>query len=112
VPKATTIRFVATLVVVTGAVALSAAVALVAVTRAPGNGGLGPLAWLLPLATVVVACGIALMLSAGAGGRPVDDRAGSRLRDCPACGREVGGEWRLCPWCGDRLATGGRGRAT
>jgi hypothetical protein len=33
------------------------------------------------------------------------------LQDCPACGQKVSGEWRLCPWCGDRLAARGRDRA-
>jgi hypothetical protein len=109
--KPATIRFAATLVVVIGAVMLSAAVAVVALTRAPGSAGLGPLVWLLPLATLAVVSGIALLLP-GEDSRPeAESDAEPSLEDCPACGREVSGEWRLCPWCGDRIGARGRDRA-
>jgi hypothetical protein len=111
VRKAPTIRSTVTLVVVFGAVMLSVAVSAVALVRATGHAGLGPLAWLLPLAGVVVVCGIGLMLIDDGSRGEESKTADGDLQDCPACGREVSGDWRLCPWCGDRLAMRGRERA-
>jgi len=111
VHKAPTIRFAATLVVVVCAVIASAAVAVVALTRVPGAAGLGALAWLLPLATVMVVCGVALLLLGDGSRRRAGGSVGPLVKDCPACGHEVGGGWRLCPWCGDRLAGRRRDRA-
>jgi hypothetical protein len=110
VRKAPTIRFAVTLIVVGGAVMLSAVVAVVALTRTT-DAGLGPLAWLLPLATLVVICGIGLMLTDADPPSQKPRTEDPDLQACPGCGHEVSGEWRLCPWCGVRLITSDRRRA-
>ena len=109
--KSPTTRLMVTAAVVSGAVVLSAAVAVLALVRSAGNAGMGPLTWLLPLATFVVVCGIGLLLFGDSPRRESDAGDVPRLRECDECKREVSGEWRLCPWCGCRLDSQAHDRA-
>lgn len=62
-----------------------------------------PLGWTIPLASVFVIAGLAWLLLSQPPQGPLDIDA-ARFVDCPACGRSVLADWRLCPYCGSSLA--------
>ncbi|MBF4509473.1 MAG: hypothetical protein ISP10_03190 [Aeromicrobium sp.] len=55
--------------------------------------------WLTPVVTAMVLGGAAFVLAgqrrSGRDGAPSGD-----VVPCSACGRELFGEWRMCPYCG------------
>jgi hypothetical protein len=97
-------RLVVTLVSAFAAVGAIAAI-LLAVSFGPQSSGTTtalPFGWTLPLAAAAIVGGVTWLLlgeeprNGGPVGRAV-------VRPCPACGSEVRTDWRLCPFCGERL---------
>jgi uncharacterized membrane protein len=61
-----------------------------------------PVGWVAPLVAVFVIVGAAWILL-GQGRPHDDDQHGFEHTPCPACEREVLGQWRMCPYCGAML---------
>lgn len=63
-----------------------------------------PIGWLVPAVAASVVLGVSGVLlaqrRAGDEGNTSYDRV-----QCPACEREVMGQWRMCPYCGAMLET-------
>ena len=56
-----------------------------------------PLSWLAPMVTVLVLIGVGWILLSQRSG---DARERQSFERCPACGRDILGKWRMCPYCG------------
>lgn len=87
---------------VAGIVAIMAAVAgvvflLHADSHIAGSVVARPLSWLAPVVTVLVIIGVSWILLSERGG---DVRERQSFERCPACGRDILGKWRMCPYCG------------
>ncbi|MDZ4179477.1 MAG: zinc ribbon domain-containing protein [Coriobacteriia bacterium] len=83
-------------------VLIGAAIAALGACRVWNLGVCSDLAfgWAVPLASGVALGVFALLLIDG--GRT--DESGRAVLDespCPACGRPIGAEWRICPHCGE-----------
>ena len=67
------------------------------------TGLLGSSAWVSPLVAMTVLGGAMLVLLV----QPRSTRRGGDTTDvvpCASCGRDLLGEWRMCPYCGERVA--------
>jgi hypothetical protein len=62
-----------------------------------------PFGWTIPIVSLVV-IGVAVWLLLSSAGTDRSSDADARYMACPACGRSVLEDWRLCPYCGLSLA--------
>ncbi len=97
-----------TIVLTAGLAALAAAVViglLLLVNDETGWAGFtltAPAGWLAPILAVAIIGGVAWALL---GQEPRDrDHMNVSHDSCPACGRSILGQWRMCPYCGEMLA--------
>lgn len=71
-------------------------------SRVAGSVVARPLEWFAPVVAASVIIGVSWVLLDQQ--RPDDSNTASFDRKrCPACGREVLGQWRMCPYCGGML---------
>lgn len=61
-----------------------------------------PIGWLAPLVAASVVLGVSGILLAQRRARDEGNTSFDRTQ-CPACEREVMGQWRMCPYCGAML---------
>jgi hypothetical protein len=87
-----------------GLIGAGLSVALLAGT--PVGTGVAPSAtaagWIIPLAAAAIIAGVAWTLL---GARSLDSTDGTPFDSalCPECGRQVLGQWRICPYCAAAL---------
>lgn len=67
-----------------------------------GCTGAAEFGWLAPLFAASIIGGLAWVLLSQ-GPRTPDDSDPAPFAECPECGREVLGQWRMCPYCGEML---------
>lgn len=65
-----------------------------------------PIGWLAPLIATSVVLGVSGVLMAQRRSSDQGNTSYDSTR-CPACEREVMGQWRMCPYCGAMLDTTG-----
>ncbi|MRR12721.1 hypothetical protein EG835_09750 [bacterium] len=70
--------------------------------RVAGSVVARPLSWLTPLVVASVVLGVSGVLLAQRRSRDEGNTSFDRT-ECPACRREVMGQWRMCPYCGAML---------
>lgn len=63
-----------------------------------------PIGWLVPAVAASVVLGVSGVLLAQRRSGDEGNSSYDRVR-CPACEREVMGQWRMCPYCGAMLET-------
>lgn len=63
-----------------------------------------PIGWLVPAVAASVVLGVSGVLLAQRRSGDEGNTSYDRVR-CPACEREVMGQWRMCPYCGAMLET-------
>lgn len=61
-----------------------------------------PLGWLAPLIALSVVLGVSGVLMTQRRSNDEGETSFDKTR-CPACEREVMGQWRMCPYCGAML---------
>ncbi|MRS11616.1 MAG: hypothetical protein EG823_00905 [Actinobacteria bacterium] len=87
-------------IVATAAAFVGVAFMLYVDSKVAGSVVARPASWVAPVAAVLALAGVAwILLSERQRTDDIDipdDRA-----ECPSCGREIHGAWRICPFCGD-----------
>lgn len=61
-----------------------------------------PIGWLAPIIAMSVVLGVSGVLMAQRRNTDEGNTSFNKTR-CPACEREVMGQWRMCPYCGAML---------
>ena len=72
-----------------------------------GSAIASPFGWTLPLMTAFVVLGVAWLLMSQVRPRSDDDAFDMSTITCPACGKSVLRDWRLCPYCTTALDDAG-----
>lgn len=72
--------------------------------RVEGSVVARPLGWLVPVVVASVIATVGWLLLAQCGYER-SDRTALGTAHCPACDREVLGNWRMCPYCGGMLVS-------
>ena len=70
--------------------------------RVAGSVVARPIGWIAPLVVASVVLGVSGILLAQRRSRDEGNTSFDKTQ-CPACQREVMGQWRMCPYCGAML---------
>lgn len=93
------------LAILGGASGTAVLVGLLVLVGGGGDGGpmedLAAWSWTFPLAALFVILGVTWLLLSQTPADPSSDEWLYAV--CPACGRSVMRDWRLCPYCGEML---------